>query len=200
MIDRIVSEEEYCDLVFKGVAVPESKIVEAVFECCRFEGCDFSGVDFTGCEFLDCVFVKCNLSVIKVVDVKCVNTEFVDCKMIGIDWTCSAWGNMTLSSTVTFARCLMHDASFFGLTLKGFVMRDCKAIDIDFREANFISAVFNGSDFKGSLFNNTQLAKASFVQCINYNIDIYENNIKGAIFSRIEAISLLAGLDIKLVD
>ena len=68
------------------------------------------------------------------------------------------------------------------------------------------SDLFSGSiylsliDFYESLFDNTNLTGSDFSKAINYNIDINRNIIRKATFSRFEAIRLLYGLEIKLVN
>ena len=50
------------------------------------------------------------------------------------------------------------------------------------------------------LFEETDLSGADFTEAVNYTINILHNSIKKANFSRFEAVSLLEGLDIVLVD
>lgn len=86
------------------------------------------------------------------------------------------------------------------LSLREMSMIDCKAHDVDFRDADLTQADFSQSDFTNSLFNQTLLAEANFTDAINYNINVFENNVKRAKFSLPEAMSLLQYLDIELVD
>ena len=87
-----------------------------------------------------------------------------------------------------------------GLKLDEMVLEGCKAQDVDFREGKFNRANFSYSDFRHSLFGRTELMEADFSEATDYDIDIFNNKIKGAKFSRDEAIRLLNGLDITLVD
>jgi hypothetical protein len=50
------------------------------------------------------------------------------------------------------------------------------------------------------LFGKTNLVSADMTEALNYNIDLHENNIKNAKFSRYEAMRLLDCLEIELVD
>jgi uncharacterized protein YjbI with pentapeptide repeats len=61
-------------------------------------------------------------------------------------------------------------------------------------------ADFSDSDLSNTLFRNTNLSSSNFTHSTNFDIDINQNNIKGAMFSRYEAVRLLNGLGIKLVD
>ena len=84
--------------------------------------------------------------------------------------------------------------------MKGMVLVECKAHDVDFREGNFTDANFTLTDFAHSVFNKTNLTGANFQDATNYRIDINNNKVTRAKFSRQEAVSLLEGLGIDLVD
>lgn len=78
-------------------------------------------------------------------------------------------------------------------------MKECRAKEVDFRSALLQNANFTGTDFKGALFGDTHLENANFTDVCNTQIDIRTNHLKGAIFSRFEALALLEGLGIVLV-
>ena len=151
------------------------------FEDCTFKECNFSDATFRQCRFIDCTFVE-------------------SCKVIGIDWTKANWPNLALFSPIKFHQCILNDSSFFGLNLQEIVVEECKAHHIDFRDGDFTQASFSGTDLLECLFNKTNLSGVNFVDAVNYHIDIYNNNINKAKFSRYEAVSLLDSLDIELVD
>lgn len=79
-------------------------------------------------------------------------------------------------------------------------MEGCKVHNVDFRDGDFSEANFTYSDFTGSLFSNTNLSGADFSEATDYDIDVLHNKIKHAKFSRFEAVRLLEGLEIELVD
>ncbi|WP_420812697.1 hypothetical protein [Natronospirillum operosum] len=56
------------------------------------------------------------------------------------------------------------------------------------------------SDFSHSSFMRTNLQGVDFSESTAYTIDVLENNVKEARFSRYEALSLLESLGIELVD
>ena len=78
-------------------------------------------------------------------------------------------------------------------------MRECRITQVDFQNATLEKADFRGSDLKGSLFGNTHLEYANFTDAHNINLDLRTNHLKGAIFSRFEALSLLEFMEIVLV-
>jgi len=86
------------------------------------------------------------------------------------------------------------------LSLSDLVIEECKAHNVDFREGDFSNGNFTYSDLTGSLFSNTKLLKADFTEAVNYDIDIFNNVLKQAKFTRFEAVNLLSALEIELVD
>ena len=187
--------EDFCKLELSG-----AKTESVSFEKCTFKNCDFSGAVFIDCEFIECHFIQCNLSVAKLGFSKFNDVIFEDCKAIGIDWTRAAWPEIGLFSPIRFSGCIINDSIFFGLNLKNLVIEKCKAKDVDFRDGSFRSANFTSTDFSNSLFRGTDLKDADFTEAVNYQIDINNNRINGAKFSRYEALSLLECLEIELVD
>ena len=79
-------------------------------------------------------------------------------------------------------------------------MRECSAKDVDFRSGSFKNANFSSTDLKGALFGDTHLEYANFSDATNTQIDLKTNHLKGAKFSRFEALFLLESMGIILVD
>jgi len=197
---HVPKQKTYLSQNFSGLNVSTEDFSAKEFDSCTFKECDFSEVIFNESKFIDCHFIKCNLSVVKIAHCKFSDVIFDECKVIGVDWTRVSWAKVALCSPIKFYNCILNDASFFGLDLEELVIEACKAHDVDFREGNFSDANFADTDFSNSLFNETNLTGADFTGAINYNIDIYFNEIKRAKFCRDEAVRLLDGLEIELVD
>lgn len=187
--------ENFIELNFAG-----KQIVEKEFDNCTFKNCDFNEMTFSRCKFIDCQFINCNLNMIKISYSKFLDVTFEDCKMLGIDWTKASWPNFNLYSPLKFYNSLINDCNFFGLNLNEIVIEGCKAQRVDFRSGCFANGDFSYSDLSESLFNETDLTCANFTDSTDYNIDIFNNQIKNAKFSRYQAINLLNSLDIELVD
>ncbi|MCH1930278.1 pentapeptide repeat-containing protein [Shewanella sp. A25] len=169
------------------------------FEECEFHDCNFSAAQWRKCKFSDCRFIGCNLSLLELSLSQFSGVEFDECKLVGIDWTRASWPPLTFASPLIFRASIVSDSSFMGLKLDEMVMQSCRAHDVDFRDGRFHRADFSGTDFGHSLFGRTELIDADFTDATDYDIDIFSNKIKGAKFSREEAIRLLNGLDIELV-
>lgn len=198
MIDPKIGE--YYNQIFDNIQLADSELDEIEFDNCAFKNCDFSGTKFRHCKFIDCHFFQCNLSNISIGYSRFNEVFFEHCKMLGIDWTRAHWPNLALASPLKFSHCILNDSSFLGLKLSELQLESCKLQDVDFREGDFSESNFINSDFSYSLFNRTNLTAADFSDASHYNIDIFQNTIKQAKFSRDQALNLLSGLDIEIVD
>lgn len=201
MMARAASKDDgFLGEHFKGLSENGQQWQGIVFEDCEFVDCQFSESTFRRCQFIDCRFVRCNLSLLKVPLCQFNGVEFVECKLVGIDWTYATWSRLAFAAPLSFTLCILNDSSFMGLSLDEVTMQACKAHDVDFREGSFNQANFRDTDFSHSLFGRTQLLGADFSQASHYDIDIFNNKIKGAKFSYDQAIRLLHALEIELVD
>lgn len=203
MIDHKTTEyynQEFSDLDLSHSGLNIEVFEEVEFDSCVFINCNLSETEFKHCKFIDCQFKQCNLSNIKISYSRFNDTGFEHCKMLGIDWTRAHWPNLALAAPISFRHCILNDNSFYGLELAELQLESCKLHHVDFREGNFAQSNFRNSDFSSALFNSSQLRECDFTDAYNYQIDINFNYIQQAIFSRDQAINLLAGLDIELVD
>jgi fluoroquinolone resistance protein len=191
---------EFISINFKGLILVEEELSEKEFDGCTFETCDFTDATLKNCIFVDCHFINCNLSLVKLGYSQFRDVIFEGSKLIGVDWTSAYWPILTLTAPVKFIQCILNNSSFFKLNLQELVIEECKAHEVDFREGDFGEANFTFTDFTHSLFGKTNLRNADFTDASNYNIDVYQNELKNAKFSRLEAVNLLVSLGIKLVD
>ncbi len=194
MIDKDNFGEVFEDLTLSG-----EEFVQVEFEDCTFTRSDFSQVSFKQCYFSECHFKHCNMSLMHVLDSRFSGCKFEDCKVIGVDWTKADWSGLTQVAP-QFKRCVLSDSSFWGLKLESIMIHACDARDVDFREANLHGGDCAHSDFSRALFRKSTLTEVDFSDARSFDIDVRVNEIKGAKFSRYEALRLLGGLDIVLVD
>lgn len=193
-------KNEYWSESFKNKDFSNLEINAKEFDGCTFENCDFSETTFKRCNFVDCEFISCNLSIVNIDYCKFSDVVFRDSKLIGINWTKVAWPSVIFSAPFSFYKCILNDSSFYGLSLQGLVLEECKAHHVDFRQADFSNANFSYSDLTGCVFSKTNLTSADFSEALNYDIDIFNNTLKKAKFSRFEAVRLLDSLEVELVD
>lgn len=196
----IENDNEYLSKSFDTIDAAGKSFTGVIFENCAFDNSNFSEVRFYKCKFVDCEFTNTNLSNIKVDYSKFLDVKFTACKLVGVDWTKADWPRFNFTSPLKFTQCILNDTSFFGLNLAELQLEHCKVHDVDFRNGNFSKANFTYSDFTNSLFMKTNLKETDFSEAVNYNIDIFNNEITAARFSRHEAVRLLDCLDIELLD
>lgn len=196
----IENHQDYYSKNFSNLSMVEQEIEGIEFEDCSFTECDFTETMFKKCRFIECSFTDCNLSVIKIGQSQFTDVTFEQCKLIGVDWTRAMWSQLRLSASLAFKNCVMNDSSFFDLSLDEITLVECKAHEVDFRNGSFCRAKFSYTDFTGSLFGKTDLSGADFTEAVNYDIDIFDNKLEKARFTRYEAVRLLNGLDIELLD
>ena len=199
-MDHLESKSEYYDMSLSKADFTDLTLEDTVFEDCEFNHCNFYSAKFSHCKFNNCTFNYCNLSVINIAYSRFYAIVFNECKLSGTDWTRADWPNFNPDFELTFRKCILTNASFFGLTLNNLTMEECKSVDVDFRESDLTGSVMTGCDFSGSLFNQTVLHAVNFTDSWNYNINVLNNTVTKAIFSRLEALALLESLGIELVD
>ncbi|ULU26529.1 pentapeptide repeat-containing protein [Dyella terrae] len=192
------TDNAYDDATFEDVQANGAALDGIRFHDCSFVRCQFSEATLARCRFSDCEFRECNLSLAKLTGSGFDAARFIDCKMVGIDWTRAHWPRVRMAKALAFERCVINDSSFFGLDLREFVLIECRALDVDFTDANCEDADFHGTDLRDSVFARTRLGRANFVEAQNYRIDVFHNDIKRARFSLPEAVALLDSLGIEL--
>lgn len=197
-MNNISSNNQYFETSFSKQVIPS--VADCEFEECDFNDCDFSDAVFKHCKFLNCSFNRCNLSLMKVPLSRFFEVDFNDCKMVGVDWTKADWPLFHRDSQLSFNRCILNDCSFFGLVLNEPKLIECKIHDVDFRNGDFANSTMTFCDFTNSIFMKTNLQSVDFSDSSDFTIDVMQNRIAQAKFSRFEALSLLESLDIELVD
>ncbi|GEM78003.1 pentapeptide repeat-containing protein [Vibrio superstes] len=194
------NNEQYYDKSFSKQTFAYEEFSNIEFEECEFVDCDFSGAKLSNCRFINCSFVRCNLSLIKIPNSRWYQVAFNESKLVGIDWTTAHWPSFHADCELSFKHCILNDCSWFGLTLQELTITECKLHDADFREGDFSQSSMTYCDFRHSLFMRTNLEQVDFTESSNLGIDLNNNRLSGAKFSRFEALNLLESLNIELVD
>ena len=194
------SQTEYENEQFKKITHEGDQIRQREFYDCVFSHCSLRETGFNHCKFTDCIFEDCDLSLIGFTGSSLNDIIFRRCQMIGVNWALVTWSQFQSESPVRFDECNLDFATFIGLSLRKLRMTGCSAKEVEFAEADLSGADFSGTDLAQSRFRHTNLTQANFVGAANYTIDIATSNIAKAKFSLPEALSLLYGLDIVLVE
>lgn len=192
------NNQRYFEKQFDSLQLIETCFDELVFDRCLFLKCDFSHTKFKRCKFIDCEFSYCNLSLLSVENSTFSEVVFQESKMIGINWALAKWPQIKLMSPIHFYQCDISHSSFFNLSLAEINIENCKAHEVDFREADLSNANVVYTDFYKSFFVHTKLIHVDFTEATHYNIDINLNDIRKSKFSFPEVISLLQCLDITI--
>lgn len=124
----------------------------------------------------------------------------MDCKLIGVNWAVVNLEVGKIHPPFRFEGCKLDHSTFIGLQLTEIQIKDCSAIDVDFREANLSKADLSGTDFSDSLFLDTDLSGADLRTARNYHIPPKQNQLRRAKFTLPEALALLYALEIELGD
>jgi fluoroquinolone resistance protein len=193
-------QSEYFDQRFEKLELPEQVIIESVFENCTFLSCNLSEGHFQNVKFCDCTFENCNLSNIKIKGCSFHTVEFIKSKIVGVNWCEATWPTIKLSCPIHFSECDLSHSTFLGLNLRDIKLTRCRIHDVDFREADLTYANLTYSDFSRSLFMNSNLTEADFSYAESYRINLQYNKVTRAKFMLPEAVGLLYGLDIELID
>ena len=196
-------KQSYEDQSFTELVHEEALIEGIEFQDCSFSKCTFTGTTFKSCKFKDCTFVDCDLSLAKVDYSTFKGVIFEKSKLVGINWALASWdsnGLLPLLNPISFVECVLNYSSFTGLELESLQIEKCTANEVDFSEANLEKSSFQGTDLSGSIFRNTRLTEANFIEATNYAINPEVNIIKQAQFSIPEAMSLLYSMDIEIIE
>jgi fluoroquinolone resistance protein len=188
----------YFEQTFVKLDCSSKTIQNKLFENCRFKHCNFDNSKLLNCKFVDCEFIHCTLNTIVITDTMFSQVIFEHSKLMGINWATAKWPQVKLSSLINFYSCNISHSSFFCLGLAEISMQECKAHDVDFREADLSYGNFTHTDFYQSMFIKTNLMGADFSGAVNYNIDIRLNEVKKAIFNFPDAINLLHHFGIQI--
>ncbi|SEW52568.1 pentapeptide repeat-containing protein [Chitinophaga arvensicola] len=165
------------------------------FYDCHFYKCSLKECIFDECSFDKCTFEACDLSLIQFTKTSFSRVVLQETKAIGI-----AWHNARPPLTVEFHHSRISYSSFSGLNLKKGIFKNCQADEANFTECNLTQADFRGTDLAGARFALTDLTQANFVGAQRYAIDVQGNKIRKAKFSLPDALSLLDGLGVEIVD
>lgn len=193
-------ETEYNNVTFNKMKFEGARVRGREFYECVFDHCSFRESIFQECKFNDCLFQECDLSLVRFEDSSFSDTRFERSKVIGVNWTLATWSRFQADSPISFTECVTDYSAFIGLTLRKMTMKKCSAQEVEFSESDLSSANFSGTNFAKARFSQTNLTRANFEGATNYSIDLTTNKIAKAKFSLPEALSLLYGLDIVLVE
>lgn len=182
--------------------IHEDKLLESIsytngisketFDQCTFSKCDFSNARVTGCSFTDCIFTDCNFSMTDLLQTTLNNTEFSNCKMLGVKFNhCHDF-----IFQVDFDKCILDYSSFERRKMVKTHFKDSSLKGVDFAGADLKQSKFINCDLNEAIFYNSNIQEVNFASAFNYIIDLSQNQIKKARFSKDGLAGLLSQFDI----
>jgi fluoroquinolone resistance protein len=145
------SGQHYNGQTFSRLEMVGAKISSSDFEGCTFDKCAFNETVLTHCRFTKCRFVGSDLSLFKPQNCRLVDVEFVESKLVGVDWTAvgeTKTDRMLFSAS--FDRCVLDYGMLKGLPVRK--LFKCSAREVDFTEADLQEADGRETDFAGRRF------------------------------------------------
>jgi len=155
-------------------------LTQGEYENCTFKRCSFSKQDFSNYSFLECTFEHCDLSSVQVKNTSFKDVDFLHCKLLGVNFS----ETNPFLLTLHFEYCMLSYASFYQLKLTKMEMKHCLLEEVDFAESDLTRANFIQCNFRGALFDQTNLEKADLSTSTNYTLDPETNRIRRAKFSK----------------
>ena len=193
---------EYENEYFDSEHFDNNTITDIYFDACTFKNCQFTNSELSTCQFLNCDFINCDLSLVKISNSVFNKTKFDNCNLIGIDWTLAKWMKNHRKNrevaTMNFVACKLDFSIFMDLDISKSIFDTCSMKDVILDNTISNECKFNNCDFQNATFKDADLRKSDFTTACNYNIDVRNNNVKGAKFDLPEALNLLYCLDIDL--
>lgn len=182
------------DQTYKKQDFTVQSIAHEDYENCTFINCSFADTDLSKRVFRECEFDTCDFSLATLKNTVLNDVSFLNCKLLGLHFE---YCNDFLFS-VSFENCLLNLSTFYALKLKKMRFKNCNLQEVDFSEADLSASSFLNCDLGGAIFDRTNLTKVDFRTAQNYQIDVENNQIKKAKFSREQIPGLLAKYDISI--
>ena len=188
--DDLVSDREYRNYVFDGMALDHKDLAD-----CAFEGCSFVHTNLTGTRLNASVLRNCNLSNARVAGCNFFSTTFEGCKIMGVDFR----EGVTFTGT-TFTTCNLDYAVFRGVSLAKMAFAACSFVEADLsltdlQEASFVNCDLTRVDIQEATFFQTDLRGANLT---GWNLK--HHDLQGIIITPAQFGALAAELGILILE
>ena len=188
MNDNYFDTEEYIKVDFTKTSIKKGE-----YDNCTFKNCSFESIHASNIQFIACEFIACNFSNTIIKDSSFKDVSFINCKMIGLKFN---EVNPFLLQ-ITFKECQLNFSSFYQLKIQNTKFSTCNLEEVDFTETIAVGCIFDNSNLKVAIFDDTNLEKSDFRTALNFNINPEKNRLKGAKFSSQNLFGLLS--DYKII-
>lgn len=187
---NFINDENYIDIIKEKTNIYDFEFVDCVFENCKFIECNITHCTFSECKFINCSFVGNRMK-----DISLLFSEFIECTIVGVSWLDLQAGSITFP-IAKLQRCYLKYNDFEKMNFKKFDFEESSIIDSNFVRCNLSESNFKNCDLKNTHFAECDLKKSDFRKAKGYEINMIDNQIKGAKFTYIDAINLLKYFDI----
>lgn len=144
------------------------------YENCEFSNCSFT--DISNLNFIHCIFKNCNLSNCKVSNTKLQDVEFIDCKLLGLNF----YQAKDFAFAIFCEKCILDYASFDSKKMNKTVFNSCKMHEVNFTKADLSKTIFSDCDLNEAIFSQTNLNGVDLTTIKNFSIDPEINTLKKA--------------------
>jgi uncharacterized protein YjbI with pentapeptide repeats len=186
-------EEEIIGEKFMTCDIEDLTIHRARLSGVVFNNVTFREVGFIGCDIEDVIFENCDLSNINLSDSTIFRTEFINCKMVGANLSGINFQDVSMNS------CMGRYANGRYSTFKQFKIEDSFFDLADFQNAAFKESILKNTSFRECQMSGATLHNMDLSSCDIEGLGVRIEDVKGAIVSPVQAVSLahLFGLIIK---
>lgn len=194
-LQRLLGQDDFEGETIRGVDCAAADFSGKTFYDCKLLNLPAREIDLSDCVFEDCRFEGCDLTMAAVAGASFRDVEFVDCKLLGVDWSQIAG----LRFSVSYRRCVLSYGTFIELSMKKVRVIDCKAHETNFAGVDLSGADFAETDLLGAKFSGTNLSGADLSSASNYGINPTDNTLRKTRYSMAAALALAEGMGVVVV-
>jgi uncharacterized protein YjbI with pentapeptide repeats len=185
--------DHFEDETFTNLELPNADLSGKAFVRCTFRKLTLPETIWKGAQLEECVFDACDLTRMRPANMAARGVEFLNCRMMGIDWT-----NLRANPAMRFDSCNLQYASFVSTNLTGSRFSHCRLVEVQFIDARLVEVEFGDSDLRGSRFEGCDVRQADFSGTEGFFIDSARNKVKDARISVATAVMLATSLGLRV--
>lgn len=190
----IEDEEQICEVLITDCIIDNQCSEKVEFKQVRFRNVIFKDVIFKRADFEDVIFENCDLSNIDLSDSILSKVEFINCKMVGINFSESSfidisikgcngnYGNLRYSQ---WKRAHLEESQFRCSDFQNMKLKDINLVKVNFDESQMSGAILKGIDMS---------------DCQIHGIGIRAEDLEGLIVSPLQAVDLSKFLGLVIKD
>jgi uncharacterized protein YjbI with pentapeptide repeats len=186
-------EDQICMKLISNCIIEDQSAEKVNFKQVIFRDVTFKNISFSRADIEDVRFENCDLSNVDLSGSLMHRVEFIDCKVLGSNLSEASLQNVVMNKcnaryvNLVFSRC------------KKFRIEESELSFADFRWSEFTDANFVNTNLQESQLAGTKLEGVDLSMCDIEGICVTPEDIRGAIVSSLQAISLskLLGIVIK---